>query len=955
MSDLTLIARVPVPSLRLDLETWRHPCGLAHFHLACDDEHRAFAIAFRTPPGDSTGLPHILEHTTLCGSRKYPVRDPFFNMLRRSLQTFMNAMTYPDFTAYPFASQVGKDYTNLLDVYLDAVFAPNLHVLDFAQEGHRLTPVKGKWERQGVVFNEMKGAMNGTGEQMSLATAQALLPDTPYRFNSGGEPVEIPNLTHADLVAFHRRCYRPANAAVFTYGRVDIADLHRRLATIIAADPGQAMPPPTVQAALAGPVEREVLVPRDKEQDERDVSATALSWVWGDGAHLDEALTGELLDRLLLGHAGAPLRLALESSGLGRSLDGSGYSASGSRNSIFTVQLNGLAVADYARFRPLVQAALEGVARDGVSREELDAALHQLELARREIQGDHFPHGLELCFRLLTPWNCGVEAVPFLDQSAAIIRLRQRFTDGAAVAAAVRSRFLEHRHRGYFQAKPDTTFHERQDQAIAVGVAESLAHTDQAQLTRAAEALAERQRTKDDASQLPDLQLSDVPAERRWATAAAREDRLTIFTPGTNGILHHLVAVPLPALDDDELDLLPLATQCIGQLGVGDQGYAQRSAWLAGRCAGVGAWTDIIADPVQVGQVRAWWFCEVKGLADRFRDFSAVVDETLRRTRSDEHDRLREQVEQSVQRLQERVVAAGHQFAARAAARGFGGAASLGHRLAGLGRLAALKRTAANIAADKPGAADRLADLAARVRRLLDRLARAQRNVALIGDAAQRPEVLAAFRQAGEPGAILPAFRAPEPAAAEPKAWTTSTVVNYCALAFPTVPATHADGAALAVAGRLVTNQVLHPRIREQGGAYGGSAGWNGSTTTFALTSYRDPRLAATFEDFRVGLRWLRDCPDDARLVKEAILGVIADIDTPASPSGEARGRFIGDLKGITPAMLDEQRRRVLAVTAADIRRAAAAWLDPAGGIPAVVTSGTLLKDAKLGWAEEAV
>lgn len=954
MPDFTLISRTPVPALRLDLELWRHPCGLTHFHLACDDQHRAFAIAFRTAPADSTGLPHILEHTTLCGSRKYPVRDPFFNMLRRSLQTFMNAMTYPDLTAYPFASQVTKDFANLLEVYLDAVFAPQLHPLDFAQEGHRLAPAGDGWERQGVVFNEMKGAMDGTAEQLGMAISRALLPDTPYRHNYGGEPVDIPALTHADLTAFHRRCYTPANAAVFTYGAVDRTDLHGRLAAYIGSAPGAALPPPAVQKPLAAPLTVEVPVPYSADQEILDVTAAALVWVWPDAVDLDEALDGELLDRLLMGHAGAPLRLALESSGLGRSFDGSGYNAGGSRNGLFSIQLNGLAVADYPRFAPLVMATLEGIARDGVARADLDSALHQLELARREIHGDHYPHGLELCFRLFTPWNMGVDVLPFLDQAPAIQRLRARFPDGAAVAAAVRRRFLDHAHRGLFVAQPDTDFHARQDQTIAAAVARDLRAADQAALRREAAALAERQHTKDDASVLPCLALSDVPAERKWAEAVRSEGGLSVFAPGTNGILHHLVAVTLPELSAAEWELLPLLTQTIGQLGVGAQSYTERAAHLAARCAGVGAWHDLSADPADLAALRGAWCCEVRGLADRHGDFAAVIDETLDGQRFDELERLRELIEQATQRLHERVQGGGSAFAARAAARGFGGVAGLGHRLGGLGRLAWLKRTAAEVAEDAPGARARLTELADGCRRLLARLARAPRRVALIGDAADAAEVRARLRAQPAARAESPCT-APGPSAAAPRAWTTASAVNYCALVFPTVPLTHPDAAALSVGGRLLVNQILHPRIREQGGAYGSGAGYTGATGSFALTSYRDPRLAATFEDFRFGLRWLRECAVEQRLVTEAVLGVMADIDAPASPAGEARGRFAGELKGVTPKLLDAQRQRVLAVDAAAIRAAAQRWLDPDGGAAAAITSAGALGKSGLGWESEAI
>ena len=378
-AGFTIAGRFPVPALRLEAIRFRHPCGAEHWHLAADDDHRAFVVAFRTPPLDSTGLPHILEHTTLCGSKRFPVRDPFFQMLRRSLQTFMNAMTFPDMTAYPFASQVSKDYDNLLDVYLDAVFAPRLDPRDFSQEGHRLEPAASPataggpgWQRKGVVYNEMKGAMDSTDAQVEQATATALLTDTCYRHNSGGDPAAIPALKYDDLVAFHARCYRPANAVFVTYGSGDPAAIQRRIGAYLKPE-GTPLPPPTVQISPITPSELDVPVPLAAGQDAVDVTATALTWVWDDSSDLDEALTAELLDRLLTGHAGAPLRLALESSGLGRSTGSTGYGSS-YRNGLYTAELEGIAEADYPAFPKLVMDCLAKVAMEGVPAEEIEAA-----------------------------------------------------------------------------------------------------------------------------------------------------------------------------------------------------------------------------------------------------------------------------------------------------------------------------------------------------------------------------------------------------------------------------------------------------------------------------------------------------------------------------------------------------------------------------------------------------
>ena len=943
----------PVASLGVTLETWRHPCGMVHYHLACPDEHRAFTIAFRTPPTDSTGLPHILEHTTLCGSLKYPVRDPFFNMLRRSLQTFMNAMTFPDLTAYPFATQVAKDWRNLLDVYLDAVFAPRLDPLDFAQEGHRLSPRPpekgGGWERQGVVFNEMKGAMDSSDAQIEAVVAAGLFPDTIYANNSGGDPADIPRLVHADLVAFHRRCYRPANAVVLTYGDGDPAEIHRALEPYLG-DPGVTLAPPAAQPPLTKAQERDVAVPWAEGQDELDVATTGVTWAWGDASELDEVLTGELIDRLLLGHAGAPLRQALESSGLGRSVGSSGYGAN-YRNGQFTIEFDGIAPADYAKLPALADSVLTRIVKDGLPVADLEAALHQVELSRREIHGDHYPYGLELCFRLLTPWNLGAEPLPFLDQNPAIGRLAARARQPGWLAGELTRRFLDNQHRLWARATPDHEWHARRQQAEDAQTAAAVAALDAGgieALQAAAVALAQRQAVKDDPTILPDLELTDVPPHRRWVSGT-EHGPVTVFKAGTNGILHLVAALPLPELSPRELDLLPLATSCLAGTGVGERSYGDFAAHLTAVSGGVWAWSDLSSDPDDAARARGWLFAEVKGLATRQSEFLPLLRDVFERSRFDEHDRIAELIDHSLSRLQDRVTSGGSQLAARAAQRGFAGAAGLSHRTGGLGRLAWLKATAATLEADPQA----IASLAQELQALVRRLAALPAHTALIGDAVERPEIIAAARAAWPAATAVNHFSAPPSLLVKPTAFTTATAVNYCALAFAVAPLGHPDAAALSIAGRLLTHQVLHSKLREQGGAYGGGASYQGGSSSFALTSYRDPRLEATYADMRDGLRWLRTCPNDAQMMKEAILGTLASLDAPGSPAGECRSRFSSDLKGTGPKRLDAYRLAILRTTAADVRAAAERHLDPEGGTQAVIC-GTEAA-TRLGWETVAI
>lgn len=948
-----LISEHPLPMYKSVLRRFAHPCGAMHHHLAAADEHCAFAVAFRTPPNADTGLPHILEHTTLCGSKRYPVRDPFFKMLRRSLQTFMNAMTYPDLTCYPFASQVAKDFNNLLGVYLDAVFRPLLDPLDFAQEGHRLEPKNGSWQRVGVVFNEMKGAMDNTDAQVSQELARRLLPDTCYRWNYGGDPADIPLLTHQDLLDFHRKHYRPGNAFFATYGSLEPARLHAMLEQYIGAESQERIPPPAAQKPLQQPQNSTIPVPLGEKQEEVDVSSANITWCWGDIERLDEVLTAELIDRLLLGHAGAPLRLALEKSGLGRSIDGSGYQAH-YRNGLFSAKIDGIAPADFPRFEPLVMQTLGAVAERGLPEKEIEAALHQLELSRREITGDSYPYGLELCLRLTGAWNHGADPVETLDQGSAIARLRERMRQPGHLQKQVRERFFDNAHRAVIFAQGDTAFHKRAEELEKRQVDEDLSRLDEqrkAALRDQAAALAKRQAREDDPSVLPNLELSDVPGERRWASGNASGPRLTAFTAGTNGILHHLAAIQLPDLSDEEVKLLPLLMKCLAELGVGKESYSEFSAHLNAVCGGIWAWNDISADPTDIGRIRGMLIGEVKGLSSRHAEYTDLIARTLFEQRFDELDRLKELLEQSLQRLTERAQSNGTLFAMHAAVRGFGGAAGFAHELGGLGLLARLKALVPEL-----GRKTAAAELAEKLSLLLARIRSGKRELALISDSDERDAVVDRIAKAWSRPETTGSLLQPRPIlSVQPTAFITATAVNYCVLSFKTVPMTHADAAPLAVACQYLANNFLHTRIREQGGAYGGRAQYSSGNGVVTLYSYRDPRLSETFKDMREGLSWLRAVPDDDLLLREAILGIIADVDTPRSPAGEAKARFIADLKGSGPEVRNRLRKNVLAVTGADIRRVAAAHLDPDGGVAAAVTSEETLKASKLGWAAQAI
>ncbi len=376
-------------------------------------------MAFRTPPADSTGVAHILEHTVLCGSQRYPVRDPFFAMLKRSLNTFMNAMTASDWTCYPVASMNRKDFYNLMGIYLDAVFFPLLRAQDFRQEGHRLefadpadpaTPLQLK----GVVFNEMKGAMADPSSLLGRCLNRALFPTTCYGHNSGGEPREIPDLTWEQLRAFHADYYHPGNSWFFTYGDLPLADHLQRIDELALRrfEPRQIASAIPAEVRFAAPRRDEATFPLSAQDDPAGRSMVQLAWLTCPIEDTFERAALGILAGLLLGDPAAPLYQALLDSRLGQNLTpGTGYHDD-YRDTVFAVGLQGTEPEQVEAVEQLVLTTLERVAGEGFPAERVEAALHQYEFSSREVTGDQYPYGLSLLMRFLGPWLHADDPLP---------------------------------------------------------------------------------------------------------------------------------------------------------------------------------------------------------------------------------------------------------------------------------------------------------------------------------------------------------------------------------------------------------------------------------------------------------------------------------------------------------------------------------------------------------------
>ena len=439
-----------IESLNIVIEEYRHiKTGAPHYHLVADNPENVFLVALRTVPTDSTGVAHVLEHTALCGSEHYPVRDPFFMMIRRSLNTFMNAFTSSDWTAYPFASQNKKDFNNLLDVYLDAVFFSRLDELDFAQEGHRFefdrpNDPESDLVYKGVVFNEMKGAMSSPVSTLWQSITEHLFPTSTYHYNSGGDPEKIPELSYSQLKAFYKTHYHPSNAVFMTFGDIPAYEHHARfeqnalsrfdkLDKQIKVDPEQRFSSPKILQ------DRYAL----DEEDVSNKTHIVVGWLLGQSISLEEMLQTHLMSSVLLDNSASPLRRALETSELGSApsplcgLEGSNEEQS-------------------EQVEQLILNVLQQVAEEGVPQENVEAVLHQLELSQREIGGDSYPYGLQLILESLSAAIHRGDPVAVLNLDPVLEKLRADIKNPDFIKNLVKKNLLDNPHRVRLTMVPDT-------------------------------------------------------------------------------------------------------------------------------------------------------------------------------------------------------------------------------------------------------------------------------------------------------------------------------------------------------------------------------------------------------------------------------------------------------------------------------------------------------------------
>ncbi len=905
-----------------DIQSWLYQLeheatGARHIHISNEDRENTFGVAFKTVPSDSTGVAHILEHTVLCGSERFPVRDPFFSMLKRSLSTFMNAFTASDWTMYPYATQNRKDYYNLMSVYLDAAFFPNIEELSFKQEGHRLDVTgdgaDARLAYKGVVYNEMKGAMSSPDQVMVRSLLNALYPDTTYRHNSGGEPAAIPSLTHQQLKAFHARHYHPSNAFLYTYGNLSLKDHlafieDRVLSRFSRIDPETDVP---MQPRWPAPKAVAYPYPLDRGEDPSKKYQACVAWLLADIKDTFEVLVIAVIEQVLIGNAASPLRKALMDSQLGTALsDGTGYDAE-NRDTMFSVGLKDVSESDAEKIEAIVFDVLKGLVDDGIDPELVESAIHQIEFHRKEVTNTPYPYGIKLLIGISASWLHGGDPERVLQLDADFNRLRQALADSRFLEDKIRHHFLDNPHRVRFTLVPDQKMAEVENQRVADELAAMLAGMDEAELDRIrddAAALEKLQETQENPACLPTLQREDIPLSvvRIDPTPGAFQPPVWTYDQPTSGILYFSGGLGAGNVDRQLLPLVPFFCYAASKMGTTDCDYTQMARRMDLYTGGIGFSANARTRFDDAGSCMPFISFSGKCLNRNQDRMFEILHELTTRVDFSNHMRLRQLVLEYRAGLEAAVVHNGHRLAISLASRNFTPANHLQEMWGGIHQLHTIKQVETETTNGD------IQHLTANLQAIGNTLFhRDNMKLALIGEkailaeAAKPVNTLTGALAAGRTDGFGPPPL--EMAKALPmEGWSTSTAVSFVAQTFPTVRLDHADSPALSVIAKMLRSMYLHREIREKGGAYGGFSLYNAEDGLFSFGSYRDPHIVGTLKVYDGASDFIRSGKFSEEDVKEAILQVCSEIDKPDPPGPAARKAFFRRIIGLS----DETRMR---------------------------------------------
>jgi Zn-dependent M16 (insulinase) family peptidase len=923
-----LLREEHIDELNSDAQIWRHEkTGAELLSLSNDDENKVFGVSFRTPPADSTGVPHIMEHSVLGGSRKYRVKEPFVELIKGSLYTFVNAFTAPDRTLYPVASTNTQDFYNLIDVYLDAVFHPLITPHHLQQEGwhYELEDIDDPLVYKGVVFNEMKGAYSSPDNVLYRYGQQTLFPDTPYGVDSGGDPEVIPDLTYEQFKAFHDTYYHPSNARIFFYGdddleeRLRILDGYLREFERLEVDSGVAL-----QRPFAEP--KAVVFPYSVEEGQ-DAAKAMIDINWGLPETADVELVWGLnvLSYALVGTQASPLRKALIDSGLGEDLTGSGLSTS-LRQMTFGVGMKGVRKEDAEKVETLIFDTLRQLAADGFEPDMVEAAVNSIEFSLRENNTGSFPRGLGLMMRAMNTWNYGRDPLIPLKYEAPLTAVKTNLAQNPRyLQDLIQTHLLDNTHRVTLLLEPDPTLNQRKEAAEKEKLAAVKASMSAAELqaiienTQAIRALQEKPDSPEALAAIPTLTLADLEKENKRIPiekSEAHGSPVLFHDLFTNGIVYLEVGLNLQQVPPELLPYVKLFGSALLKMGTETEDFVKLSQRIGRKTGGISPSFFTATKAMGGDGSAAWLFLHGKATMDHSQELLDIIRDILLTVKLDNRDRFRQIVLEAKARQESGLIPSGHMVVNGRLRAKFSEADWVSEQMGGVTQLLFLRRLSEEVEQHWP---DVLAKLEAVRRHLLNRHAMIC-NVTLDGGNWSRfqPQ-LHDFLAAMPASDVVLADWSPA-LTRRSEGLTIPAQVNYVGKGANLYELGYKLHGSVSVINKFLGTTWLWEKVRVQGGAYGGFSTFDRDSGVFNYLSYRDPNLEKTLANYDGTADFLRhlDLPE-AELTK-SIIGAIGRLDSYQLPDAKGFTSLSRYLIGLTDEARQQYRDEVLSTTAADFR-----------------------------------
>lgn len=918
--------------------------GSKYLHIDRNESNNVFSINFRTPIYDSSGLPHILEHLALCGSQNFPVRDPFFKMLNRSLATFMNAMTGPDYTLYPFSSTNEKDFRNLQKVYLDAVLKPNLRYIDFLQEGWRLentdlNDIKSSIDFKGVVFNEMKGAFATNNAILNCAIQNNLLPESTYGHISGGWPLDIPKLSYDDLVEFHSKHYHPSNARFFSYGNFDVLPSLKYinetyLSTYepqdstfsqVAKHPRWTEPKETTVTcrfdSIGAPIEKQCQI--------------AIGYVMNDITDTQETLLLNVLSELLVkGPNSAFYKTLIEPNEIGGAFNQcTGYDAY-MKDTTFVVGLQNISSKDFDLVERKFNETIDQVIEEGFDKEHLQSILNSIEL---NIKHQTPKFGLHLLFGATAAWNHDTDLLDALDIERHFEQLKRNLEDDTFLRRKFKEYFKDNKHRLTVKMVPDegyeTNLKVAEEKLLAEKVAQ-LSDADKKEIFELTNTLAKEQKAlPNNTHLLPCLSMDDVTKtvdDLNIQHILMNNVKTQLTMVDTNDLVYARGFAHAQHLAEDEILLLPLLTQIFSKMGTKSRSYRDFDKLVHSKTSGIGFSLDIRdcindVNKYDIG-VGFHSYCLQANTGDMFN----LMKELILDVQLTDVDRFKVLLDDYVASLTADIAQTGQLYAIRGAASLIHETQQLKAKLFGIEHIEYMKNLCKT---HEP------AQILEQLQQVTSKLfEKSIIKCALNVSERSKLDVLKSFDTfTKDIGTCLH----PEPYLVRQTVETkqlrrnensvtglhhaVNLPVNYCSKAILTVPYTTKHYPLLQVVSRILTSKYLLPVVREQNGAYGAGAVLDMSGT-LNFYSYRDPGHRQTLDVFDQSLDWLRDnwAKIDEQAIFEAKLAILQGVDAPVAAGNKGLLEF---QYGITRDIFAKNRERIIGADRKKLQKAFETYL----------------------------